>query len=140
MRPALLLIKLALRACERGDTEGAAQALRGAVAIEQDDASPTPPRLRAVTIAEFAKLLGYSAKHVRTLIARGDIPADAVLGRGKGTRLVVDLAVDALRGSRRAGREPNDEIERAGAEYVRRRARFSLLAVDHDGTQRGHRT
>jgi hypothetical protein len=88
-QPAKLLIKLALRACERGDTETAAEALRGVLALPPPPSErvAAPPSRRAVTLAKFARIVGYSARHLRGLLARGVVPADAVIGSGRSKRI-----------------------------------------------------
>src|SRR5215468_5997473 len=96
-RPARLLVKLALRACERGDAEAAAEALRGVLALPESDRAPTPASRRAVTFAKFASMVGYSTRHIRTLITRGVIPSDAILGAGRAQRILVERAIEALR-------------------------------------------
>lgn len=122
----LLLVKLALRACERNDPEGASDALRAALALDTA-ASPTSAMPQAVSIGELAELLDYSPRHVRTLIAQGAIPAEAVLARGRGTRVLLEPAIEALRSSRAGIRLPLDDVEREGLEHVeRRRERGSL--------------
>jgi hypothetical protein len=93
-RPARLLLKLALRACERGDTEAAAEALRGVLALPASERAPTPASRRAVTLAKFALMLGYSTRHIRGLLARGVVPSDAVIGAGRAKRILVERAVD----------------------------------------------
>lgn len=115
-----LLIKLALRACERSDTEGASEALRAALALDV----AAPPALavpQAVSIGELADLLDYSPRHVRTLIAEGAIPAEAVLSHGRGTRVLLEPAIEALRSSRGGSQLPVDDVEREGLEHVERR-------------------
>lgn len=121
-----LLLKLALRACERNDPEGASEALRAALALEPvTAASSTVPK--AVSIGKLAKLLDYSPRHVRTLIAEGEIPGEIVLSHGRGTRVLVEPAIEALRSSRAGSRPPVDDVEREGLEHVeRRRHRRSL--------------
>lgn len=116
-----LLINLALRACERGDPDGAAEVLRAVLASDKAMVTPAPALSRAVTVTELAPLLGYSARHLRTLIERGAIPPDAVLGRGRARRVFVDAAIDALRLAGRKERIHADEIERDGAEHAARR-------------------
>lgn len=115
----LLLLKLALRACERNDTEGASEALRAALALEPVSA-PSSAVPKAVSIAEMAALLDYSPRHVRTLIAQGEIPAEAILSHGRGARVLVEPAIEALRSSRTRSRPPADDVEREGLEHVER--------------------
>lgn len=115
-----LLVKLALRACERNDPEGASEALRAALALEAA-AAPSPAALKAMSIGALAALLGYCPRHVRTMITEGEIPAEAVLGRGRSTRVLVAPAIEALRSSRARTRLPADDVEREGLEHVERR-------------------
>ena len=118
--PCVLLLKLALRACERNDPEGASEALRAALALEPV-AAPSSDAPLAVSIGKLAKRLDYSPRHVRTLIAQGEIPVEAVLGRGRGTRVLVEPTIEALRNSRAGSRPPADDVEREGLEHVERR-------------------
>ena len=123
--PARLLIKLAIRACERGDTEAAIEALRGVLALPKSEETPTPPSKRAVTLAKFAQVVGYSTRHLRALLARGVLPADSIIGAGRAKRILVDRALDALRGRSQA--QAPDSVQNAGAEFVRRRGRLRVV-------------
>ena len=67
---------------------------------------------------ELAELLDYSPRHVRTLIAQGAIPAEAVLAHGRGTRVLLEPAIEALRSSRGGNRLPADDVEREGLEHA----------------------
>lgn len=116
-----LLLKLALRACERNDPEGASEALRAALALEPATTASSSVVPKAMSIGALAALLDYSPRHVRTLIADGEIPAEAVLGRGRGTRVLLEPAIEALRTSRAGRRAPADHVEREGLEHVERR-------------------
>jgi hypothetical protein len=118
----VVLLKMALRAAERGDAEGAAEALRGVLAMGSDaEATSATTTADAVTVPAFARVAGYSGKHVRTLLRRGDIPAEAVIGRGRATRIRVDLALAALR--------PGgvDAIARDAEDYAAGRARLRVV-------------
>ena len=130
MSTQLLLIKLALRACERGDTEGAVEALRGVLALDQ---TPAPARAasapRAVGVVAFAGQFGYTSKHVHHLIKRGEIPAEAVIGSGRGQGILIEPALEALRAPGSAAPPVVDEIEREGAEYIRRRGRLRVISA-----------
>jgi len=130
MSPQLLLIKLALRACERGDTEGSVAALRGVLAL---DPTPAPARgvsaPQAVGVIAFARQFGYTPKHVHHLIKRGGIPADAIIGSGRGQRILIEPALEALRAAGSAAPPILGEIEREGAEYVRRRGRLRVITA-----------
>ena len=57
--PRTILLKLALRAAERGDAEGAAEALRGVIAMHDDERVPAG-ELRAVGKTELARMLACS--------------------------------------------------------------------------------
>lgn len=122
-----LLLKLALGACERGDAEGAAEVLRAVLAVDTPGLAAASTSPRAVSVTELAPIVGYSARHLRGLIERGAIPADAVLGCGRGRRVFVEAAIDALRLSASSERPALDPIEREGAERAaharKRRAR-----------------
>jgi hypothetical protein len=129
-QPARLLVKPALRACERGDLLSAIEALRGVLALPRsEEAAPPPPSRRAVTIAKFAQLTGYSARHVRSLLARGTLPQDAIIGSGRSKRILIERGLEAMR-----TREPTlapahapDSVRAAGAEYVKRRGRLRIV-------------
>lgn len=138
MTTALALLKLALRSCERGDADDAATMLRGALALLPSEVSTAPPTqtnassnlARAVSISKLAELLDCTARHVRNLIRRKEIPSDAVIGRGRGTRIVVERALEALRLAKdgQCQQLPLDDIAREGAEYARRRAGLRLVS------------
>jgi hypothetical protein len=113
-------VKLALRACERGDTEAAAEALRGVLALPASERAPTPASRRAVTLAKFALMVGYSTRHVRSLLARGVLPSEVVIGCGRAKRILVERALEALRGSQQHQEAPPDSVQAAGAAFVRR--------------------
>ena len=127
MKPALVLIKLALHACERGEVDIAAEALRGLLAMKEEEPKPAALDTRAVSSTEFAEMVSYSARHVWGLIARGVIPQEAVLGRGRSRRILIAPALDALRASGKVVAAPVDEIAREGAEHVRKRARWRVV-------------
>lgn len=131
MTPRALLLKLALRACERGDTEAAAEALRGVLGMVESEPAPRG-ELRAVSRSHFAAMLGATPEHVGHLIKRGEIPADALLGKGRGLRIVVDAALAALKHGKPAptqSAEPTtgDAVEDEGAQYVRRRSALRVV-------------
>jgi hypothetical protein len=127
----VVLLKLALASCERGDAIGAADTLRALIALNDDRpaVAPTTSPARAVTRGELASILSCTPEHVSHLISRGDIPASAVLGSGRGLRILVDVAIEALR--RRTttlnAERPTDFIESQGAEYVRRRGALRVV-------------
>ncbi len=114
--PALLLAKLALRAAERGDAEGAAEGLRALVATLAEPArSPAPSSSApvAVDVPAFAKLVGYTTKHVRALADAGKL---ATIGAGRGRRILVAESLDRLRSTARS-------IEAEAREDIRARRR-----------------
>jgi len=139
-----LLLKLALRACERGDAEAAADALRGVLALPKSDRAPAPPAsTRAVSVAKFASIVGYSARHVRTLLADGTVPPETVIGSGRGTRIIVQPALEALR--RKKQKETPDSVQAEGAAFVKGRGRLRVVqggvtdAREHDpAKETGH--
>jgi hypothetical protein len=124
-RPKRLLLKLALRACERGDAEAAAEALKGVLALPESERAHTPPSRRAVTLAKFASMVGYSTRHVRTLVARGVVPEDAVIGSGRASRILVERALEALRA--RGKVSSPDSVEEAGAAFIRKRGKLRVV-------------
>jgi hypothetical protein len=132
-QPSSLLLKLALRACERGDFEAAADALRGVLAMEAVGAPPVPEAVRAVSLKQLARILGYSDRHVRSLRTKGIIAADAVLSCGRGTRIFVDRAIQGLRADdcppRIRDHAPlqRDQVETEGVEFVRRRSGLRVI-------------
>jgi hypothetical protein len=146
-QPTPLLLKLALRACERGDSEAAADALRGVLAMEASGAPPAPEAVRAVSLKELARILGYSDRHVRSLRKKGIIPADAVLSSGRGTRILVDRAIQGLRANDRSPRQRDyepvqrDQVETEGVEFVRRRNGLRVMtnAASTDPTPKPER-
>lgn len=86
--------------------------------IGAEPVGPIVNELGAVSIGEAARRLGYSSKHVRGLIKRGAL-GDAVIGSGRSTRIVVALALEALRDGVVA-REPRDAVEHEYAAWKRR--------------------
>lgn len=120
--PKMILLKLALRAAERGDSEAAAESLRGVIAMAKEQAPPG--ELRAVGKTELARMLGCSPEHIGHLIKRGEIPAEAVLGHGRGERILVDVAIAALQRKRV---EAGDDLADEGAAYVRRRGALRVV-------------
>jgi hypothetical protein len=116
---ALPLLKMALSALERPlpNIELARGILRDLAG--SDDAEPArPSELRAVSIAEAARRLSYSAKHLRELIKRGAL-GDAVIGSGRGTRVIVEVAVQRL-ADRGTSPRRTDEVEAAGERWAAR--------------------
>ena len=105
--------------------EGAAQALRGVIAIPEEARPATEPR--AVTKAAFAAIDSCTREHVAHLMKRGEIPSDAVLGSGRGQRVIVDAAIAALRRKPTSDSPHADCIEAAGAAYVRRRRQLRIV-------------
>jgi hypothetical protein len=134
-RPARLLLKLALRACERGDPDTAADALRGVLALPDSERAPTPASRRAVTLAKFAGMVGYSVRYVRAKIRLGVIPADALIGSGRATRILVERAIEALRAGE--SRAAPDSVQAEGAAFVRRRSRLRVVQGGSDGGGNG---
>jgi hypothetical protein len=136
-QPARLLIKLALRACERGDLVSAIEALRGVLALPRsEEGAPPPPSRRAVTIAKFAQMTGYSTRHVRSLLARGTLPQDVVIGTGRSKRILIERALDAMRIRGPAAHAPvgtPDSVRAAGAEYVKRRGSLRVVKGGANG-------
>jgi hypothetical protein len=128
MSARVVLLKLALASCERGDAIGAADALRAVLALPDDAQSPAPTSpARAVARGELATILSCTPEHVSHLIARGDIPSIAVLGSGRGLRILVDVALDALRCRPTTHNGSADTIETEGAEYIRRRGALRVV-------------
>jgi hypothetical protein len=105
--------------------EAAAEALRGILALPESERTQTPPSRRAVTFSKFASMVGYSTRHVRTLVARGAVPADAVIGSGRAKRILVERALEALRA--RGNISAPDSVEEAGAAFIRRRGKLRVL-------------
>lgn len=120
-----LLLKLALRAAERGDPEGAAEALRGVLAMSSETRPEGAGELRAVRRSEFAAMVRCTPEHVAHLIKRGEIPPEAVLGTGRGQRIIVAAAVAALQ--QRKPAKTAESIEEEGAAYVKRRAGLRVV-------------
>jgi len=100
-----------------------------------------------VSLKELARILGYSDRHVRSLRKTDIIPADAVLSSGRGTRILVDLAIQGLRANdcppRLRDYEPvqRDQVETEGAEFVRRRSGLRVMtnAASTDPTPKPER-
>lgn len=123
--PRMILLRLALRAAERGDSDACAEALRGVIAMQ--DAPAPAGELRAVSRARFAEMIGVTPEHVAHLIARGEIPTEALLGHGRGQRIILAAAVAALQPpSPKAATEGDDAIDE-GAAYVRRKAALRVV-------------
>ena len=110
------------------DAVSAAEALRAALALP-DTAQPVAAstEVRAVTRTAFAKMISATPEHVTHLIRRGRIPTNAIVGEGRGLRILVGAALAALKPTPLTDtpQDPSgDEIERAGAEYIRRRRKL----------------
>lgn len=120
MSVAETMLKLALRLAERGDAEGAAEALRGVLAMRAE-VEPVAPSLASQK--KLATILRCSGRHVRDLEARGAIPGDAVIGSGKSKRYIVDLVLAAL-GKRVVVGDP---IADEARDDMRRRAQLRAL-------------
>ena len=120
MSVAETMLKLALRLAERGDADGAAEALRGVLAMRAELA-PVAPSLASQK--QLAKIMGCSERHLRDLEARGAIPDDAVIGSGKAKRYDVNAVLAAL-GKRVV---VADAIADEAREDVRRRAQLRAL-------------
>lgn len=117
------VLKLALRLAERGDAEGAAEALRGVLAITTAAAAPAASDPRAVTKKTLAKALDCSTRHIDNLERRGKIPRDAVLDEGAGKRYVIAAVFAALgRGAAVA-----DPIVEEGRAHARRKATLRVV-------------
>jgi hypothetical protein len=123
----MILLKLALRAAERGDAEAAAEALRGVIAMQEEQ--PAAMELRAVSRSKFAEMIGATPEHIGHLIKRREIPPEAVLGHGRGQRVIVAAALAALQSRPKAPSTTAtaDPIEAEGAAYVRRRGGLRVL-------------
>jgi hypothetical protein len=70
---------------------------------------------------------------VHHLIKRGEIPAEAVIGGGRGQRILIEQALEALRAAGSAAPLVLDDIEREGAEYIRRRGRLRVVTAPVTG-------
>lgn len=121
----LTVLKLGLRALERGDTAGAADAFRAVITMTatEPESAPGPPELRAVRKKKLAALLDVSTRHVDALEKR--FPREAILGSGLGKRYVVSLVFAAL------GREAPPILDAAAEEgraYVRAKAKLKLVS------------
>lgn len=123
-----LLLKLALAACERGDAAGAAEALRGALALRTDPPRTHAPLSQAVSTTQFAQMLGYSPRYIRQLVVREVLPKEAVVGSGRARRILVDRALEALRHTR----GDYDDIANEGADHVRRKAKMPRGSTNGD--------
>lgn len=120
MSVAETMLKLALRLAERGDAEGAAEALRGVLAMRAE-LEPVAPSLASQK--KLATILGCSGRHLRDLEARGAIPDEAILGSGKAKRYDVNAVVAAL-GKRVVAADP---IADEAREDMRRRSQLRAL-------------
>lgn len=121
MTPRDVLMRMALRLAERGDADGAAEALRGVLAMRGDDAAPPSDGPTAESYAAFARRIGCSTRHVRTLDQRGAI---ACVGVGRGRRVLVDESIAMMRGARPA----RDAASDAGAAWARRRGSLRVVS------------
>jgi hypothetical protein len=120
MSTAETMLKLALRLAERGDAEGAAEALRGVLAMR---AEPQPNATQLVSQKVLASILGCSGRHVRDLEARGQLPEDACIGSGKAKRYIVPVVLAAL-GKRVVAADPIADEARAD---MQRRSQLRAL-------------
>lgn len=117
---ALPLIKIALDALDRAtpNLPLAIGALREIAGATPEPVASASNQLEAVSIGEAARRLGYSTRHVRSLIRRGAL-GDAVIGSGRSTRIVVSRALEALRDGVVAS-EPADAVEKEFRAWRRR--------------------
>ncbi|HEX4517731.1 MAG TPA: hypothetical protein VH054_29510 [Polyangiaceae bacterium] len=99
---------MALARAERGDANGAATLLRAALELPDEQRVVALPH--AESFARFGARIGLSARSVRALVKRFDLPT---LGHGRGKRVIVAEALAALR--------PDANEERAGYVYAGRR-------------------
>jgi excisionase family DNA binding protein len=111
-----VLLKLAIAACERGDALGALPLLVAFRDTPDEQREPSGSDVFAESYVAFGRRLGVSARTIRTWVRDGRIPSSAVIGEGRGRRIVVALALVALRPSVTKTSE-----ELAGADYVARR-------------------
>ena len=123
-------LKMALHALDRGQPN-VALAIGLLREIVGDDGTGAvqhaPSAARAVSIAEAAATLGFCPKTVRQKIARGEIPA---IGRGRSQRVLIDEAVEAMRGGGKAAPAEvpvTDPSELAGREWARRRGALRVV-------------
>lgn len=122
---ALTMMKLAHRAAERGDAEGARLALVGllAIAATTDTEPGQAPELQAVRKRKLAALLDVSTRHLDTLEKK--FPPEAILSSGSGKRYVVSLVFASL------GRAPiavADPVVEEGRAHARRIAKLKLVS------------
>lgn len=116
------LLRCAVEACERGDAGRAGSLVREAL----DRLDAPEPLPAAESYADFARRVGKSPRVVRAMVADGRIPSLAVVGSGRGRRVLVREALDALRDPTRS----MSDAERAGAAHVeRRRARLRVVGA-----------
>jgi hypothetical protein len=120
------VLKLALRLAERGDAEGAAEALRGVLAMAATaDDEPRAADLRAVKKKTLSRALECTTRHIDHLEERGRIPRDAVLGEGAGKRYLIAAVFAAL--GRVAPAAIVDPIVEEGRAYARRKDKLRLV-------------
>jgi hypothetical protein len=116
---------MAVARCDADDSRGARALVVAALDVSDEQTSTNGADAPAAeTYARFGARIGKSARTVRTLVHDGTIPGDAVIGEGRGRRVVVERALAALTSA-----APRKREEQAGEDYVaRRRARLRLAS------------
>jgi len=120
---AATLLRLAVAALDRNDASGARELLAAVLALPAEGV-PTATRAdlpEIATLASFARSVDASPRTVRRWIAAGRVPASAVVGQGRGLRVDVQRALQALREGVRF------DASDAGRAHVARRARLRVI-------------
>jgi hypothetical protein len=113
-------LRFAIAALDRGDALGARPLV--VAVLDLPNASEPCDVAHAETYAAFGRRVGASARTVRQMVRDGRIPSSAVIGQGRGRRVLV---ADALAGIKNP--PPAATTEEAGASYIARRRRLRVV-------------
>jgi hypothetical protein len=98
--------------------DGVLAAVLAAIGSGEEQEAPAP-EVRADSITIAARRLGYSAKHLRSLIAAGRLDG-AIIGEGRATRVIVSKAIELLGNRIKASTHKVDPEEAAALAWARR--------------------
>lgn len=142
MNPLQVVLRLARALTEKGHVVDAVDAIDAAIVLVETGVERAAAyEQRAASVAEFAKLMGWSPRHVARLVRRSEV---ITVGRGRALRILVPESVAHLRALGLAGQaqaqakrelDLEDPIEALGRKHAAQRARLKLLRGGDDGSR-----